>query len=119
MKKPTLLKKACDNCPFRKEGAIELNPGRLESIVSDLLSSDHNTFLCHKTVHSKHGGTWTEHGQYQHSGNESPCYGAMAYLTKCDRPNVQTRIAHATGMLDIKELRQDSEIINPIHLETN
>ncbi|HBX5175140.1 TPA: hypothetical protein MH391_21585 [Klebsiella pneumoniae] len=30
------LKKPCANCPFKKEGAIELAPGRLEGIINDI-----------------------------------------------------------------------------------
>ncbi|HGW3237511.1 TPA: hypothetical protein ACNKCC_005820, partial [Klebsiella pneumoniae] len=45
------LKKPCANCPFRKEGAIELAPGRLEGIINDIVENDMTTFHCHKTVH--------------------------------------------------------------------
>ncbi|MDF5404448.1 hypothetical protein P3681_25155, partial [Vibrio parahaemolyticus] len=33
------LKKPCANCPFRKEGAIELAPGRLEGIINDIVEN--------------------------------------------------------------------------------
>lgn len=44
------LKRPCSNCPFLKEGAIELAPGRLHGIIEQLTSDDHSTFPCHKTV---------------------------------------------------------------------
>lgn len=67
------LKKPCANCPFRKEGAIELVPGRLEGIINDIVENDMTTFHCHKTVHSKSGGEWDEEGNYAPSGQESMC----------------------------------------------
>ncbi|WP_157657629.1 hypothetical protein [Burkholderia ubonensis] len=30
------LRRLCENCPFRKNGAIQLAPGRLEGIVEHL-----------------------------------------------------------------------------------
>lgn len=31
----------CGNCPFRKEGAIKLRPGRLKGIIRDILSDEY------------------------------------------------------------------------------
>ncbi|EHD8952103.1 hypothetical protein OCP19_004830 [Salmonella enterica subsp. enterica serovar Typhimurium] len=91
------LKKPCANCPFRKEGAIELAPGRLEGIINDIVENDMTTFHCHKTVHLKSGGEWDEEGNYAPSGQESMCAGAAAYLMKIGRPTVAMRIAFAFG----------------------
>ena len=91
------LKKPCANCPFLKEGAISLSPGRLEGIASSLVKDDHSTFPCHKAVHSKRGGDWDEEGNYSPSGHESMCAGAAAYLMKKGRPTVGMRFAFATG----------------------
>jgi hypothetical protein len=82
------LKKPCENCPFLKEGAIKLSPGRLDDII-ETLKNDQNHFQCHKTVHSKRGGDWIEDEDgelhYQPSGNESQCVGSMVYLLKQGR----------------------------------
>ncbi|MFC6674062.1 hypothetical protein [Marinobacterium aestuariivivens] len=91
------LKKPCQNCPFRIEGAIELAPGRLEGIVKDIVENDMTTFHCHKTVHSKNGGEWDEEGNYVASGQEAMCAGAAAYLMKVGRPTVAMRMAFAVG----------------------
>lgn len=111
------LKKACKNCPFKKKGAIELMPGRLDGIIEELLSNDYQSFDCHKTVHSKNGGDfeYDEEGNshYIPSGNEMMCYGAMSYLAKSRRPSVSMRMAAAFGMLDIKKIAQDEDIIDP------
>lgn len=90
------LKRPCKNCPFLKEGAIELMEGRLEGIISDLMTNDHSTFMCHKTVHSKRGGDWSDDGEYTPSGEESMCAGAAAYLMKHGRPSVGMRVAFIT-----------------------
>lgn len=72
----------CGNCPFKKECAIELAPGRVDGIKEHLLGSDYNTFQCHKTVHGPRGGEWDDEGEYCASGHESACAGAMVWLLK-------------------------------------
>lgn len=106
------LRKPCGNCPFRKTGAIELQPGRLEGIVADLRDNDMSTFQCHKTVHnSKTGGEWSEEGDYEPSGNEAMCAGAILYLEKIGRPSVGMRIGRVLGVYDpravVGDLRDD------------
>lgn len=111
------MKKPCANCPFLKEGAIELAKGRLESIIESLMN-DHNHFQCHKTVHGKQGGEWfeDENGEerYEPSGNESQCVGSMIYLLKAKAPNVTMRLAASFKMLSFDELmKQANDIIDP------
>jgi len=93
------LRRPCPNCPFLKQGAIELAPGRLDGIVETLVSDDHSTFHCHKTVHNgRTGGEWDDEGNYAASGNESMCAGAMIYLEKLGRPTVGMRVGHVLGL---------------------
>lgn len=62
---------------------MELMPGRLEGIIETLVEDDHSTFQCHKTVHnSRTGGSWDDEGNYEATGLESMCAGAMIYLEK-------------------------------------
>lgn len=91
------LRKPCGNCPFLVEGAIELQPGRVERIIETLLTDDRSTFQCHKTVHSARGGEWDDEGNYMPSGHEAMCAGAAAFLMKRGRPTVGMRIAFALG----------------------
>lgn len=90
------LKKPCENCPFLKTGAIELRPGRLDGIIHEITTQDAR-FLCHKTVHNgKTGGEWDDDsGEYQPSGQEQFCAGALIYLMKAGWPNAIPRIAVA------------------------
>ncbi|MFL1481387.1 hypothetical protein [Pseudomonas grimontii] len=94
------LKRPCANCPFLKQGSIELRPGRLQGIIADLVDDDHSTFPCHKTVHSAQGGDWDDDGNYSPSGHEAMCAGAAAYLMKHGRPTLSMRIAFHTGEVD-------------------
>ncbi|EEV4387873.1 hypothetical protein C1Y74_004939 [Escherichia coli] len=105
------LKKPCANCPFRKEGAIELALGRLEGIINDIVENDMTTFHCHKTVHSKSGGEWDEEGNYAPSGQESMCAGAAAYLMKIGRPTVAMRIAFAFGDAKVSDWDEAQELV--------
>jgi hypothetical protein len=109
------MKKPCADCPFLKEGAIDLREGRLDGIIETLMN-DQNHFLCHKTVHCKSGGDWDEDtGKYQHSGSESQCVGSMVYLLKAGRPNVSMRMGAALKMLSYDNLKaQFNEIIEPL-----
>ncbi len=90
---PFKLTSPCFNCPFRNDGAIELQEGRLQGIIESL-GDDRNGFPCHKTVHAKTGGTWSDDdGSYNASGKEQQCAGAMAYLMKMGRQPIALRIA--------------------------
>lgn len=91
------LKRPCSNCPFRRKGAIELEPGRLEGIVEGLLSDDSSSFPCHKTVHCSKGGHFDDEGNYIASGQEAMCAGAAAYLSKVGRPTIGMRIGFLTN----------------------
>jgi hypothetical protein len=114
------LKKPCDNCPFLKDGAIELHEGRLEGIIDDITNDDTKVFHCHKTVHNKRtGGDLSDDGEYTASGHESHCVGAMAYLLKIRRPNVAMRLGMALRMFDPGELSKSvgGLVINTVEKE--
>lgn len=95
------LKKPCANCPFLKEGAIHLSPGRLDGIIDNLIVNDHSNFMCHKTVHSRNGGEFDDNGDYHASGREAMCAGAAAYLMKKGRPTIGMRIALMSKSLPV------------------
>ncbi|MGF6641745.1 hypothetical protein [Paraburkholderia sp. MM6662-R1] len=115
------LRRPCANCPFRKEGAIDLAPGRLEGIVTGLLMDDSSTFHCHKTVHNdRTGGEWDEEGSYRASGRESMCAGAIIYLEKLGRPTIAMRLAVMFGMYDPVTLAASHvDVIDPprVHIQ--
>ena len=113
------LKAPCENCPFRKVGAIQLQPGRLEGIVETLTADDMSTFHCHKTVHSQLGGEWVddEDGgtRYVASNKEAMCAGAIIYLEKIRQPTVGMRLGRALGVYDPATLRPSyDDILDPI-----
>lgn len=109
------LKNSCKNCSFNKTGAIELAPGRLEGIIDHLLSDDKNHFQCHKTVHSKRGGTWgeDENGEeiYRALGEESQCVGSMVYLLKAKTQNLSMCMGAALKLLDFDLLRKQFDTV--------
>jgi hypothetical protein len=109
------LKKPCANCPFRKEGAIDLQPGRVPGIIEHLLSDDMNGFPCHKTTYGE-GSDEDDDGNYIPNGKEAQCVGAMAFLRKVGRPNVGMRLAMAFGIVDPAKLDALADlIIDPIN----
>jgi hypothetical protein len=113
------LKKPCENCPFRKQGAIDLRPGRLEGIIESLLKDDWETFQCHKTVHNpRTGGEWVDDdGEHRYipSGREAMCAGAIIYLEKVRSPSVPMRLGHITGLYRPEEYMKSADcVIDPI-----
>lgn len=105
------VKKPCANCPFRKTGGIPLAEGRLEGIKRTLLSSDQEVFFCHKTTYQG-GAEDKEEGQYQSSGRESYCMGAMAWLYANGRLNLATRLGILLDGIAIEELNIATKAIN-------
>lgn len=105
------LKRPCANCPFLKEGAIALSPGRLEGIVENLMDNDGSSFHCHKTVHSKLGGEFDDEGEYQPSGKEAMCAGAAAYLMKKGRPTIGMRLAFMSKTVPVSFWDEAKELI--------
>jgi hypothetical protein len=107
------MKAPCANCPFLKEGAIDLHPGRLDGIKAHLLESDGNIFMCHKTVHSKLGGKWAEDDdRYIPSGHESYCMGAAAYQWHHERESVIMRVEMLLGRITPDQLEAIAEQID-------
>lgn len=111
-KKPAALALTapCENCPFRNDGhAIELRPGRVQGIVSNLLRDDRAWFPCHKTTH-------TIAGKKSWKG----CRGAVVYLWKIGQPNVATRMGLAFGLITVDELNaQCGQVIGAEDLESD
>jgi hypothetical protein len=109
------LKKPCENCPFLKDGAIDLAPGRVDGIIENLVTDDWSHFQCHKTVHHpKTGGEWVdtnEGSQYVSSGREAMCAGAVIYLEKLGRPNVPMRMGRMIGVYQPDKLMVHADLV--------
>ena len=96
------MKAPCKNCPFLKEGAIDLRPGRLEGIIADLKADDYSNFTCHKTTHKR-------------GVEPSMCMGSAVYMMKADRPSVALRFALASRMIELNDLKEHyNAIIEPL-----
>ena len=99
---PYALNKPCANCPFLKTGGIELQEGRVEGIIQELVDGVTTGFSCHKSVYSKVGGEWVEgeDGEevYRQSGKELQCAGAMAVLEKIGH---RTQLMQVMGRLGV------------------
>jgi hypothetical protein len=94
------LRTPCSKCPFRKQGAIELRPGRLEGIIEDLLTDDHASFPCHNTLTADDSFDEEDPARTPRvMEGEKMCAGAAAYLMKEGRPSVGMRYAIALGII--------------------
>jgi len=91
-----ITKRPCANCPFRSDGAgIELTPGRLEGIVSGLLSDDQKTFVCHKTLDKE----------------RRTCAGAVGLMCKLGRLPVVARLGLAYGVIGQADIEASAEMV--------
>ncbi|ENZ0172920.1 MULTISPECIES: hypothetical protein [Providencia] len=88
-----------------------MTEGRLDDIKRTLLSSDQEVFFCHKTTYQG-GAEDREEGQYQSSGRESYCMGAMAWLYANNQLNLTTRLGLLLGNVAIDELEVATKVIN-------
>jgi len=77
----------CGNCPFVDDGkSIHLEEGRVDAIKAKLLTSDTESFNCHKTVYAE---------------GDRPlkmCAGAYKFLKKKNKPNLQMKLAKSMGI---------------------
>ena len=80
---PCSMTKPCANCPFLKEGYIDLRPGRVRGIVDSIMASDFCGFPCHKT---------TDFGTTEQGAKVKECAGAMIYRMKAKRISVLMRV---------------------------
>lgn len=81
---------------FRGDGAgIQLEPGRVEGIVSGLLADDQQTFVCHKTLDT---GRMT-------------CAGAVGLMSKLGRLPVIARIGLACGVITKADIDASAELV--------
>jgi hypothetical protein len=91
-----ITKRACSNCPFRCDGAgIELEPGRVAGIVSDLLADDQRTFVCHKTLDKE----------------RMTCAGAIGLMYKVGRLPVIARLGLAVGVTTLADVTVSAAMV--------
>jgi len=86
--------KPCSNCPFLDNGKeIHLNSGRVDDIKETLLSSDRESFNCHKTVYDLDTQMNSTDKQ-----ELKMCAGAYQFLKDQKRPNLQMKFALSMGI---------------------
>lgn len=98
----TRLRVPCGDCPWRRDGAIELMPGRLQGIAQGLLARDDSAFFCHKLLSGDRLDEACDEEEKKPSGyvsgdKDAMCAGAIAFQLKADRPPVMLRVAFALG----------------------
>lgn len=99
MEKQFSLQRPCSQCPFRIDGdAVNLSPGRKEQIIEKLLSGEHATFHCHKTVYRSDGRNHDEDGNFI-PVDVAHCPGAAAICRKFGRDTTVVQIASRWGYI--------------------
>ncbi len=73
--------------------SINLREGRVDDIKETLLSSDEESFNCHKTVYNL-----DENMEETPEQELKMCYGAYMFLRSKGRANTQMRLAYMLGI---------------------
>lgn len=95
------VKRPCADCPFKKVGAIWLEPGRLDEILADLHVDDEINFPCHKFIGTP-------------NAERPSCMGAVVYQFKAECLSVAARLALLFKVLKVENLKvMGSKIIEP------
>ena len=94
------LKRACNNCPFRKEVNMHLTPSRAEEIASVVLHED-KTFTCHKNL----GGS---------KDKEQHCVGALLSIEKSGKSNSMVQIAERLGLYQPSSIIRDADVFSSV-----
>lgn len=93
------VRKPCANCPFRADGgAIDLQAGRREQILGDLLSQRASTFHCHKTVYRSDDRNFDDEGDFKPQ-DVAHCAGAAAVVQKLNRDMQSVQLAIRLGVI--------------------
>lgn len=91
-----IIKRPCADCPFRSDGAgIQLEPGRIEGIVSDLLANDRQTFVCHKTLDKE----------------RKTCAGAVGLMSKLGRLPLIARLGIAMDVITAGDIDASAAVV--------
>lgn len=98
-----ITKRPCANCPFRRdEAAIQLEPGRVQGLVSELLTDDQHTFVCHKTLDKE----------------RMTCAGAVGLMSKFGRLPVIARLGLVYGVITKADINASAAlVIEPCDLD--
>jgi hypothetical protein len=108
---PYSLKKPCANCPFRRVGAIELQPGRVEGIIQDLINGELTGFTCHKTAY----GPGTSRRPKEAA---KECAGALIVLEKLGHQTQLMQVMHRMGAYEPESLvEHHNEVIDAPDVE--
>ncbi|GAB6071566.1 hypothetical protein JCM30760_26640 [Thiomicrorhabdus hydrogeniphila] len=94
------LKKACQNCPFRKDVNMQLRPERAREIASGVIH-ENKTFTCHKTLSDD-------------KIKEQQCVGALLAVEKAGTPNQMFQIVERLGLYNSSSINRDVEVFGSV-----
>jgi hypothetical protein len=107
----------CKQCPFRRDVAGYLRPGRAEQILGSLVRKD-ESFICHKTIVMDHEcqadeEEWDDtYRPILKDDKAQFCAGALILLKKLGHPNRIPRIAMHLGLWDQEKMRNEDVIFD-------
>lgn len=104
------LTRPCAHCPFRSDIAPYLMAARVREIERGL---ERGEFSCHETLDDD---AWQDDDEgepeYNPSGQEEHCAGALILLEKLDRPSQMMRIAERLGLYDRRKLDMNAPVFD-------
>lgn len=93
------LKRACSDCPFRKDVNMHLNKNRARQIADDVANNG-RTFTCHKTIGAD-------------SHKEQHCVGALIF-SESNAPNQMLQVAERLGLYRPDEIDRDVSVFKTV-----
>jgi hypothetical protein len=82
----------CETCPFLRDSAVRLLPGRALAIATNMLRPEGGPFFCHRTIaYDDAAGYGTLTPESQH------CAGALLFAAKRGRETMIMRQARRLG----------------------
>lgn len=112
------LKKACKDCPFRKEVNLNLTAERKRNIAESLVHGN-KTFSCHKTVDYSTRFDSEGNDAQVSSKTEQHCAGALIFVEQVGTPNLMIQIAQRLGLYNPDEIDRDVDIFESVEEMVN
>lgn len=109
------LKRACSDCPFRKQGGIRLNEARTREIAGYFIdASQSSTFPCHKTVDYDNEDEEDGDRPTSNVGDWQMCAGGMIFADKAGQLSTMMQLGTRLGLMKIDELQGRDEIVDTL-----
>lgn len=105
------LKRACPDCPFRKDGGIRLTRGRTIEVAGYFITGQGGTFPCHRTVKDDDED---DDQPRPISPDWQLCAGGMIFADKVGRSSAMMQLGIRLGLMKLDQLEDRDGIVDSL-----